>query len=280
MVRPLRIEYPGATYHITSRGNQKKEIFLDDQDYQEFLAVLNRVSKTYNWICHAYCLMPNHYHLVIETPDGNLSAGMRDLNGIYTQKFNKRHNTVGHIFQGRFKAFLIEKEPYLLRVIRYTVLNAVRAGLAKRPGDWPWDSYRATLGLAPLPDFLEIDWVLNFFHHKRSQAQQNYSKFVFEGIGENSPFSEIEEGILLGSPQFSSEMWEQNEDVEALTEVSRSERMLSRPLLQDLFEEVGDRNERDEVIKFARLRCGYSVTDIADYLNLHRTTVSRIINKI
>ena len=107
MARPLRIEFPGAVYHVTSRGNERKAIFRDDQGRKTFLDTLKDVTLRYNWLCHAYCLMENHYHLLIDTPDGNLSVGMRQLNGIYTQRFNKRHGRVGHLFQGRFKAVLV-----------------------------------------------------------------------------------------------------------------------------------------------------------------------------
>ncbi len=123
MARPLRIEYSGAVYHITSRGNEKKPVFRDEEDRCTFLDILERVNKRYNWICHAYCLMDNHYHLLIETPDGNLSMGMRQLNGVYTQLFNKRHKRTGHLFQGRYKAILIQKDSHLLEVCRYVVLN-------------------------------------------------------------------------------------------------------------------------------------------------------------
>ncbi len=142
MARPLRIEYPGAVYHITSRGNEKKPVYKDDQDRENFLFILDKVNKRYHWLCHAYCLMDNHFHLLIETPDGNLSIGMRQLNGVYTQAFNKRHRRVGHLFQGRYKAILIQKDSHLLEVCRYVVQNPVRAGLAEDPGQWRWSSYR------------------------------------------------------------------------------------------------------------------------------------------
>jgi len=133
MARPLRIEFPGAVYHVTSRGNERKAIFRDDQDHKIFLDTLADVTLRYNWLCHAYCLMDNHYHLLIDTPDGNLSIGMRQLNGIYTQRFNKRYSRVGHLFQGRFKAVLVQKDSHLLEACRYVVLNPVRAGCRGYP---------------------------------------------------------------------------------------------------------------------------------------------------
>src|SRR3989338_74178 len=157
MSRPLRIEYAGAVYHITSRGNEKKAVFKDDSDRETFLKALAQVNKRYNWLCHAYCLMDNHYHLLIETPDGNLSLGMRQLNGVFTQRFNNRHKRAGHLFQGRFKGILIQKESHLLEVCRYVVLNPVRAKAAKHPREWGWSSYRATGGLAAVPRCLTVE---------------------------------------------------------------------------------------------------------------------------
>src|SRR5207247_381934 len=147
MARPLRLSYPGALYHVTARGNARQAIYTDDADRQMFLLVLEDVETRYHWLCHAYCLMDNHYHLLLETPQGNLSAGMRQVNGVYTQRFNRRHGRVGHIFQGRFKAILVERESYLLELCRYLVLNPVRAGIVRQPERYRWSSYRATAGL-------------------------------------------------------------------------------------------------------------------------------------
>ena len=143
MARPLRIEFADAFYHITSRGDRREAIYEDDEDRKAFLNILAEVVARYNWICHAFCLMTNHYHLLIETVDGNLSQGMRQLNGVYTQASNRRHRRVGHLFQGRFKGILVDKEAYLLELSRYVVLNPVRAGMVESPEQWPWSSYRA-----------------------------------------------------------------------------------------------------------------------------------------
>ena len=141
MARPLRMQYAGALYHVTSRGNARHAIFRDDFDRKVFLDLLETVTEDFHWLCHAYCLMANHYHLVIETPEANLSSGMRQLNGVYTMRFNRRHRTVGHVLQGRFKAILIQRESHLLEVCRYVVLNPVRAEGVKRPEEWKWSSY-------------------------------------------------------------------------------------------------------------------------------------------
>src|SRR5215469_5219135 len=147
MARPLRIQYDGALYHVTSRGNERKAVFRDDTDRELFLNILAGVTERFHWLCHAFCLMDNHYHLVIETPDANLSKGMRQLNGVYTQAFNRRHRRVGHLFQGRFKAILVQKESHFLEVCRYVVLNPVRARSVVTPQQWRWSSYGATAGL-------------------------------------------------------------------------------------------------------------------------------------
>ena len=141
MSRALRIEYAGALYHVTSRGDRREDIYEDDVDRQAFMELLEDVCNSYNWDCHAYCLMSNHYHLLLETPDANLSKGMRQLNGVYSQKYNVRHKKVGHVFQGRYTAILVEKESYLLELSRYIVLNPVRAKIVSKPNDWRWSNY-------------------------------------------------------------------------------------------------------------------------------------------
>ena len=150
MARPIRIEFGGALYHVTARGDRRETIFEDDADRERFLELLGEVVALFNWQCHAYCLMGNHYHLVIGTPDGNLSKGMRQLNGVFTQWSNRRHRRTGHLFQGRFKAILVDADSYLLELTRYVVLNPVRAGMVKQPSDWPWSSFSAMVGsIAP-----------------------------------------------------------------------------------------------------------------------------------
>ncbi len=191
MARPLRIEFPGALYHITSRGNARQQTFGDDEDREAFLATLAWVVERFGWRCHAYCLMDNHFHLLIETPQPNLSRGMRQLNGVYTQSFNRRHRKVGHLFQGRFKAIVVDKDNYLLELARYIVLNPVRAKMVKTPDRYPWSSYRPMLGLAPVPPALATDWVLDQFARTRSVARKRYAAFVHAGIGDASPWDEL-----------------------------------------------------------------------------------------
>jgi putative transposase len=157
MSRPLRIEFAGALYHITARGNERRDVFFCDDDRFAFLKILEQVCDRLNWLCHAYCIMSNHYHLLIETLDGNLAKGMRQLNGVYTQYVNRTHGRVGHLFQGRYKGILVQKEAYLLELARYIVLNPIRAGMVRKVEKWPWSSYPATVGLVEKPGFLMTD---------------------------------------------------------------------------------------------------------------------------
>ena len=137
MSRPLRLEFTGALYHVTSRGNERKAIYLNGADRQAFLELMAQVCERFNWVIHAYCLMTNHYHLLLETQDANLSEGMRQLNGVYTKTFNRTHKRVGHLFQGHFKAILVQKDSYLLEVSRYIVLDPVRAAMVDSCEEWP-----------------------------------------------------------------------------------------------------------------------------------------------
>lgn len=138
MSRPIRLEFEGALYHVSSRGDRREDIYESDGDRNAFLGLLGNICERVNWVCHAYCLMSNHYHLLIETPDANLSRGMRNLNGKYTQLFNRAHHRVGHVFQGRYKAIIVDADTYLMELARYVVLNPVRAFMVDRPEDWPW----------------------------------------------------------------------------------------------------------------------------------------------
>lgn len=198
MTRPLRLEYPGAIHHVTSRGNGQAAIFLDDEDRNAFLTVLSGCIDRFGWVCHAYCLMDNHYHLILETPIANLSTGMRQLNGVYTQRFNRRHDRVGHVFQGRFKAILVERNSYFLELCRYVVLNPVRAKMVQDVAQYAWSSYLPTTGDVPGPPWLQVDWVLSQFGKSRSTARRKYRAFVAEGVEAASPWGKIERSGAVG----------------------------------------------------------------------------------
>jgi putative transposase len=202
MSRPLRIELAGRLYHVTSRGDRREAIYRDDQDRSAWLAVLGEVCSRFNWRCHPFCEMTNHYHFVVETSDANLSKGMRQLNSVYTQMTNRRHGLVGHLFQGRFKAILVERDTYLLELARYVVVNPVRAAMVPAAGDWPWSSYRAMVGQEPAPVWLETDWILGQFAEERIRAQTGFAAFVREGIRQPSIWEGLRHQVFLGSAAF------------------------------------------------------------------------------
>jgi REP element-mobilizing transposase RayT len=267
MSRPLRLQYSGAVYHLTTRGNARQKIFLDDADRKAFLAILSRVVSLYGWLCHAYCLMDNHYHLLIETPKPNLALGMRQLNGISTQAFNRRHRRVGHLFQGRYKAILVQKEAHLLELCRYVVLNPLRVKARDRVDQWKWSSFRATAGLEKAPPFLTTDWILNQFGEKRGKAQSAYATFVREGLA-SRPWEDLKGQIYLGDDKFVEKHAPGNG---ALTEVPRAQREGVRPRLKTLLAR-GDRGILD-----AYRRYGFTMKEIAVERGVHYATISRKI---
>ncbi len=280
MARPLRVEFDGALYHVTSRGNAREAIFDDNGDRKAFLEILGKVVNRFNWLCHAYCLMNNHYHLVIETPQANLSKGMRQLNGIYTQVYNRRHRTVGHVFQGRYKAILVQKESHLLEVCRYVVLNPVRAKATQRAEQWNWSSYRATAGFGKRPSWLTVDWLLSQFGKRKYPAARHYRRFVREGISKASIWGGIQAQVLLGNEEFVDKLKGYVKGYEEVLEITRSKRYLSRPKLKALFDGKLTKAKRDARIVQAVHRYGYSQREIADFLKLHYATVSRLANRL
>ena len=178
MPRPLRVQLAGGLFHVTARGNRRLDIFVDDTDRRLFLHFLDATIARCHWRCHLYCLMPNHVHLVIETPELDLSSGMQRLNGMYAQCFNHRHDVSGHLFQGRFHSALVESNWHLLELSRYVVLNPVRAGLCEDPAEWPWSSYSAMTGRARCPRYLVVDWLLSQFGSNLESARCAYQDFV------------------------------------------------------------------------------------------------------
>ena len=272
MSRPLRIEFPGAVYHVTGRGNARQRIYRDDDDRERFLSTLAHVVDRYDWLCHAYCLMDNHYHLLIETPKANLSLGMRQLNGLYTQAYNRRHRLVGHLFQGRFKAILVEKEAHLLELCRYVVLNPVRAKIVKHPGKWKWSSYCATAGEASTPEYLTVDWLFGRFGRRLHEARKEYRKFVAEGMGDPSPWEKLQGQIYLGGKEFVKT----HQPDRPIQEIPRRQTQAHRPELKELFR---GQTRLDPIILEAYRRHGYRMAEIAKHLAVHYSTVSRRLKR-
>ncbi|OIO53868.1 MAG: addiction module toxin RelE [Alphaproteobacteria bacterium CG_4_10_14_0_2_um_filter_63_37] len=281
MARPLRLEYSGALYHVTSRGNARQAIVHDDDDRALFLEILGSVMDRFGWLCHAYCLMDNHYHLLIETPKPNLSQGMRQLNGVFTQKINRGRGRAGHLFQGRFKAILVERESYLLALARYVVLNPVRARMVKKAGDYRWSSYRATVGMTPKPSWLTTSSLLAQFGSSVPAARESYAGFVESGRADVSPWPELKGQVLLGSETFLAEMRARMGGVDH-PEIPLIQRRSHRPSLDVLFpaSESMSKVQRDEAIRAAFETHGYSMTAIARQTGLHYSTVSKIVKGV
>ncbi|MCK9605913.1 MAG: transposase [Methylomonas sp.] len=276
MARPLRLELAGGLYHVTSRGNAGSAIYLDDDDRLNWLALLNDVCSRFNWICHAYCLMSNHYHVVVETVAGNLSNGMRQLNGVYTQNFNRRHKQVGHVFQGRYKAILVEKDSYLLELSRYVVLNPVRAGMVNDVADWPWSSYRATMNLAKPLKCLEVGWLLRQFDLNDERARVHYQHFVRAGIGLPPVWDDLNNQIFLGNRDFVDRLQSRiKAEPHMLKEIPKAQR---RPLGQPLHFYVETFPSPKVGMQKAYATGDYTMQQIADAFGVHYATVSRAVN--
>ena len=276
MARPLRIEYAGALYHVTSRG---EDIYFDDDDRDIWLALFARVCSRFNWRCHAWCLMDNHYHIVIETIEGNLSQGMRQLNGVYTQQSNRKHGLFGHLFQGRYKAILVEKEAYLLELSRYVVLNPVRAGMVKNIDDWQWSSYPAMMGDVVVPEWLETDWLLSQFGKSRKVSRRKYKNFVREGIGLLPVWGELKSQIFLGGETFVENLqaiYAVQSNDQDLKEIPRLQR---RPMAKSLTWYEQAYESRDEVIAQAYFSGDYTMKEISLCFDVHYSTVSRAVKK-
>jgi putative transposase len=273
MARPLRLELAGALYHVTSRGDGREDIFLSDEDRTAWIETLAEVCKRFNWVCHAYCQMTNHYHLVVETPDANLSKGMRQLNGVYTQRFNRSHGRVGHVFQGRFKAILVEKDNYLLELARYVVLNPLRAKMVRRLEQWRWSSFPATCGQVAKPDWLQVDFILSQFAAQRARAIAKYVAFVHEGARLPSVWSQLQGQVYLGSEAFVKKMQALVDKKPTLTEIPRAQRRALKRALSD----YADAHARDEAIALAYLSGQHTMAAIATHFGVHYTTVSRLV---
>jgi len=275
MARPLRLEFAGALYHITSRGDRRENIYESDVDRQSFLDVLGDVCDRYNWVCHAYCLMDNHYHLLIETPDANLSKGMRRLNGVYTQAFNRSNDRVGHVFRGRYKAILVDKQNYLLELARYIVLNPVRAGMVRSAKDWPWSSYRMMTGQTKPEPWLNVEWLLASFGRRKSNAIKGYRRFITEGKGQPSPWKDLRNQIYLGSDEFVASMMALIDGTKELSEVPSSHRRAKPKTLKEYEQQSKSRND---AIIMAYLSGGYTLKEVGEYFGLHYSTISGILN--
>lgn len=275
MARPLRLELSGGLYHVTSRGDGRDDIYLSDADRVAWLEVFAQVCARFNWVCHAWCQMTNHYHILIETPEANLAQGMRQLNGVYTQRFNRSHKRVGHVFQGRYKAILVERDSYLLELARYVVLNPLRAKIVKRLETWPWSSYMATCGQATPPAWLQTDWILAQFGQRRANAIKNYISFVHEGARLPSVWMKLQAQIYLGSEAFVRKMQAHIDRKSRLDEIPRAQR---RAVAQPI-ETFAKKYSGHEAMARAYLSGQHSMAHIATHFSVHYSTVSRAVRQ-
>jgi putative transposase len=276
MAKPPRLNIKGATYHVMARGNRKQPIFEHDRDRRRFLQILDDASERYGVPILAFSLMRNHFHLVVLTPRGNVSAFMRQVDGVFTQYSNWRYERVGHLLQGPFKAVIVENDMHLLTAIAYVLMNPVEAGLVLRPCDWAWSSCRATVGLSIAPHYLSTDWIDTLFPAaSRPDSQRRFEIFLngprtFESyLEQNAP--------AVGSDEFKERIRSYIGEHLFRSDVPRAYKALFRPPLEELFGVRLDQRQRASVIERAHVVHGYKLAEIATALHLHPASVSRIL---
>lgn len=284
MARPLRITFPGAFYHVTSRGNERKAVFKSNSDRKKYLDYLATATERYNAVIHAYCLMDNHYHILLETPSGNLPQIMRHINGAYTTYFNIKRGRAGHLFQGRYKAILVEIDEYAKELSRYIHLNPVRAKTVETPELYEWSSYNPYIGRKKSPKWLHRDFILSYFGQKITNAQNRYEKFVLALVGQeyDSPLRKVTASLLLGSKDFIklikskylSDRYPER-DLPALKQLSS--RITSKMVFDGVDAVFGDELTRARKLKIylCRKHTGEKLKIIGDYFGIGDSAVSQ-----
>ncbi len=283
MARLTRNEFPGGVYYIKAGGKDTESIFRDPSDRARFLDILSETAFRFKWLCHSYCLLDDHYHLLLETPCGRLSLGMRQINGLYTQSFNKKYGRQGPLFGERFRSIIIEKTRYLLPLHRHMMLNPVRANLASEPKAWPWSSYLPNILKGVRPGFLFTQWILSFFQGKdKALALERYERYISSGSDECFLWQELKERMFLGSDSFIEKVKKrlqvQNCGKRDMNSWLRSGERLA---LKEIFG-TGKlpRKERDSRIYHAYIHQGYTLSEIAAFLNIHLATASRAVRRM
>lgn len=277
MSRPLRLEIAGGLYHVTSRGDRREDIYHDDADRETWLATLAQTCERYNWLIHAWCQMSNHYHLIVETVEGNLSAGMRHLNGVYTQTVNRRHGHSGHVFQGRYKAILVERDSYLLELSRYVVLNPVRAAMVKHTRQWKWSSYHAMIGKEPPAAWLHSEWLLSQFGSQRARQIERYIEFVQQGVRGAGVWQDVKGQVFLGGDVFVETM-RQRLATDAKFDTKEIPRTQRRALAKSLAYYRDEFADAKQGMAAAYATGDYTLQAIADGFGVHYSTVSRAVS--
>lgn len=273
MARPLRIEFADALYHVTSRGNERRSIFRTNRDRQTFLLFLGLAARRFGWSISTWVLMTNHFHLVIQTPEPNLSRGMQWLNGTYAGWYNRIHGRCGHLFQGRFKAYLIDKEAYFAEVLRYVVLNPVRAKMCERPEQYRWSSYRAAAGLELPPEWLDLAAVHQLFGEECGRAQAAYREFVLAKIGcEDRLWEKLENQLYLGTEEWLKTMRAKVETSVRSTDHPRKQRAVGRPKMHEIVSAVA--KVAGETAESIRKRRGHILRGLIAWIGWHEGLVT------
>ena len=280
MTRPLRLQFAGALYHVMNRGNARQPVFLDDRDHHAFLDLIGQTCVEFDWHCHAHCLMPNHFHLLLQTRTPNLARGMRQLAGIFTQRYNKRHARVGHLFQGRYKSFLIEDGRYLMEVACYIVLNPVRAKLVRDPAQWRWSAYAWLAGQRPAPAWADPGAIWSALATDPANAARVFREQAGRATDDGAMPPQALALRIVGSDGFRAAQASRLRPHRADPRFTVPARHADRPSLAALFAESGRRAPgaaRDEVMREAVQRWGYTQTAVAAQLGMHPASVSRLM---
>jgi putative transposase len=297
MSRPLRIEYPGAWYHVMNRGRRAEDIFQTDADREAFIKVLHETAEGWNLKLSAYCLMSNHYHLLVQTPDGNLSRCMRHINGVYTQRFNRLHKKEGQLFRGRYKAVLVEADSHLLEVLRYIHRNPIRAGIVKSFKDYRWSSHPGYLSKAKKWAWLDKDFLLSMLTDKKNRQRSAYVDFVSLGEPEEiEKFYSLKNlPSILGRKSFNGLVKEKFAHLSFQQEIPESRTLA--PAAEDVISAVceyykiskeelftskrGTENlPRDMAIYLVRLFCRETLPSVGRYFGINNySTVSSVVER-
>jgi putative transposase len=278
MARRRRIQFPGAVYHVMSRGNRNSAIVDDDEDRRTFMHTFGAAAGNYHVRVYACCLMSTHYHILLDTPRGNLSEFIRTLNTEYSKAFNHRHERVGHTFEQRFESLVVQREKYLRRVARYIALNPVKARLCRDAADWPWSTHRATAGLEDAPSWLHLDWLRWAFRAAvLPDAQRHYQGYVRDPAGLTWSFDLT---AALGTPRFKKAVGASLERCVEDRPIPVDCRRWAQPPLEQVFSwEEADRRSRDALILVAHMTHGYRLAEIARFLAVAPSTVSKALTR-
>lgn len=296
MARQLRIEFEGAFYHVTSRGNLREKVFFVDNDRERFLEILRRTKERYGYLLHAYALMDNHYHLMIETPRANISQIMQNINTSYTVYINRKHHRSGHLLQGRFKGIIVDKDEYLFTLSRYIHLNPVRAKIVQRPEDYKWTSYKAYIDKTARKTLVDTADTLSYFSKKKGKAARAYKAFIDAGVGgEENPFKEVEAGIILGDGRFKEKIMGLLDEIKADDEIPQLKRLREKVPIdkvintcssyygkkqKELLRRGKGKRERQIVIYLSKVLSSKKSIEVGNYFGIKGPAVSGVMKAI